>query len=35
MSRKLLIISAGAAVLLLWDALPLFASNWIFHRKDL
>lgn len=28
-------ISAGAAVLLLWAALPLFASNWIFRRKDL
>jgi ABC-type transport system involved in multi-copper enzyme maturation permease subunit len=28
-------ISAGAAVLILWAALPLLASNWIFRRKDL
>jgi Cu-processing system permease protein len=28
-------ISAGAAVLLLWAALPLLASNWIFRHKDL
>ena len=28
-------ITAGAAVLLLWATLPLFASNRIFRRKDL
>ena len=33
--RKQKLLEAGAAVLLLWATLPLFASNWIFRRKDL